>query len=175
MGCGDQVVVFDDDVAHRARSHVQAQALPVIAVVEGDVDLVLRPGEKQAAPHGVLADCVDGRAAGDAVHDFGPGAASVVGAIDVRPHVVEADGVDGGISRPGIESSGVHDRDFGPRNERGRCHVRPVLPAVRGCVDQAVIGADPDAVDIDVRWGDRIDDAAAHGFRRGVISILADA
>ena len=43
-----QVVVLDDEVADRRRRHVQPQRLPVVAVVERDVDRLLGAGEEQA-------------------------------------------------------------------------------------------------------------------------------
>ncbi len=57
----DEVVVLDDDVAHRARGHVQTERLPAAAVVEGDEDLALGGGEKEPAAARVLADRVGRR------------------------------------------------------------------------------------------------------------------
>ena len=51
----DQVVVLDDEVADRRRRHVQPQRLPVVAVVERDVDLRLGAGEQQALALRILA------------------------------------------------------------------------------------------------------------------------
>ena len=171
----DQVVVLDDDIAHRARRHIQTERLPVIAVVKRDEDLLFRAREKQALAHRVLADGIHRRPPGDPVHDLGPRFSAVVRPEDVRPHVVDPDGVDGRVSRLRVEPSGVHHRDLGPWDELRRRHVRPVLAAVRGCVDQAVIGPDPDAVDVDVRRRDRVDDAAPGRLRRRVVLVYPDA
>ena len=44
----DDVIVFDYQIANRARRHIQSQRLPVVAVVERDVDGALGPAEEQA-------------------------------------------------------------------------------------------------------------------------------
>ena len=38
MRADDDVVIVDDQIPNRCRRHVESQRLPVVAVVEGDVD-----------------------------------------------------------------------------------------------------------------------------------------
>ena len=113
----DEVVVVDDDIADRGGGHVLAERLPVVAVVEGEVDCALGAGVEQAFAHRVFADGVDVLVVGNAVDDFVPGLAAVVGAEDVRAEVVEAKGVDGGVGGRVIEVGGLDEGDFAPFGE----------------------------------------------------------
>ena len=146
MGSGDQVVAFDGEVADGAGGHVEAEGLPVVAVVEGDVDLGLGAGVEQALALGIFADGAGGGAVGDAVVDLGPGLAAVVGAEEMRAHVVEAQGVDGGVGGLRVEVAGVHVEDLPEGLQLGGRDVGPVRSAVGGGPDEAVVGAGPDAV-----------------------------
>ena len=91
---------------------------------------------------------------------------------DVRAHVVEPQGVDRRVSRQRVEAAGVHVEDLHPRPERRRSHIAPRHAAVRRRLDHAVVGADPDAIDVDVRRRDGVDDAALGDERR--VGVLAD-
>ena len=106
----DQVVVLDDEIAHRRRRHVQPQRLPVVAIVERHVDLRLGSGEEQPLALRILAHDADRRAAGNAVDDLLPRLAAVVRAVDVRVHVVEPQRVHRRIRRERIEAAGI-DRE----------------------------------------------------------------
>ncbi len=50
--------------------------------------------------------------------------------IDVRTHIVEAEGVDGGVSGLGIEMSGIDQGDFLPGGNLRRGDIGPVLAAI---------------------------------------------
>ena len=63
----------------------------------------------------------------------GPGLAAVARAVDVRTQVVEAEGVDGGVGRVGVEVRGLQQRHLGPGREGGRRLTSvQVLPPSRG-------------------------------------------
>ena len=47
--------------------------------------------------------------------------------------------------------------------------------AIGGDVDQAIVGAGPDAIDVGGRGRDRVDHALLRGLRGGLVAILADA
>ena len=105
MRADDEVVVFDDQIADRRGRHVQPQRLPVVAIVERDVDLRFRSGEEQPLALRILAHDADRRAAGNAVDDLLPRLAAVVRPVDVRVHVVEAERVDRGVGGQRIEAA----------------------------------------------------------------------
>ena len=50
MGSHDDVVVMDDKVSNRRRRHIQAEALPMVAIVDGEIDSPFGPGEQKSAP-----------------------------------------------------------------------------------------------------------------------------
>ena len=172
---GDHVVVLDDEVADRRYRHVQPQRLPVGAIVERYVDGTLGAGKQQALALGIFAHGVDRLAVRNAVDDLGPGLAAVVRAEDVRPQVVEAQRVDCRVGGQRSEASGVHDRHLGPRADARRRDILPGHAVVGRHMDQPVVGADPDPVDVLVRRRDGVDDAARRGLRRRIARILADA
>ena len=130
--CRDRdVVVLDNQIAHGSRRHVEAQRLPVFAIVEGDIDGALRSGEKQAFPLRVFADDVHGLSIRNSPDDFLPGFPGVVRSIDMRTHIVEPEGVDRGVSRLGIEMSGIDEGDFLPgRNCGGVTSVQFFPPSL---------------------------------------------
>ena len=72
MGANHEIIILDDQVANGRRGHVVAQRVPVLALIERDVDGLFRTGKQQAAPFGVLAHDVDDAAVGDAAGDVGP-------------------------------------------------------------------------------------------------------
>ena len=102
-----EVVVLDHQIADRRRRHVQPQRLPVIAIVERDVDLRFGAGEEQSLALRILAHDADRRAAGNAGDDLLPRLAAVVGAVDVRVHVVEAQRVDRRVGGQRIEAARI--------------------------------------------------------------------
>ena len=107
--------------------------------------------------------------AGDAVIDLGPGLAAVVGAPEVRVHVVEAQGVGGGVGRLGVEVAGIHVEDAGPRLDLRRGDVGPFGAAVGGDLDEAVAGAGPQDVDVERGGRERGDGAErrrGHAWKR---------
>src|SRR5437764_18394 len=115
---GDQIVVVDRQIAHRARRHVQPQRLPPVAVIEGNIDLRLAAGEEESAPLRILAHDVDGPAVGNAVRNVRPALAAVARAIDGRAEIVEAEGVDRGVRLAAIAVRRLEERHLRPRHER---------------------------------------------------------
>src|SRR6185503_2032789 len=75
------VIVFDHQIANRARGHIQSQRLPVVPVVKRNVNGPLAPAKQQAAPNRVLSNDVYRSAVAKAVDDFLPRLAAVVRAI----------------------------------------------------------------------------------------------
>ena len=88
----DEVVVLDHEVADRRRRHVQPQRLPVLAVVERDVDLpVSVPANSRPRRFGSSRTALTMPPSGMPCTISRPGLAAVVRAIDVRPQVVQAE------------------------------------------------------------------------------------
>ena len=112
----DQIVVVDHQVADRRGRHVQPQRLPIVAIVERNINGPLRSGEEQALAHRIFAHRVD-RPIRQAADDLLPGFAAVVRAVDVRLQIVEAEAVDGGVDGLVVEVRRVKLRDFAPRRE----------------------------------------------------------
>ena len=138
-----QVVVVHHQIADRSGRHVQAQRLPIVAIVEADEDGQFGGGEQQALAHRVFADRID-RAVGQAAHRLCPRGAAIVGAIDVRLQVVQAKAIDSGVRRVVVEVRSVELRHLTPGSHGLRGDVFPRLAAIAREVDQAIVGARPE-------------------------------
>ena len=146
----------------------------MLAIIERHVDLALGAGEQQTFALRILAHGIDRRAVGNAVGDRGPGPAAVVRAVDVRPHVVEPQRVDRGVGGLRVEVAGVDDRHLHERLQLRRRDVVPRRAAVGGHLHQPVVGADPDAVDVERRRRDGVDHAALGRLGAVGAAVLAD-
>ena len=132
----------------------------MIAVVERDVDRLLAPCEKKSALFRIFADGVDDAAGRNAIRDFHPALAAVARAENVRSQIVETERIDRRIGTLRIEMRGLHDRDFRPGHQLRRGDISPRFSAVGRDVDQSVVRAGPDAIDIERRRREGVDDAA---------------
>ena len=110
-----EIVVLNQQVTHRGCGHVQPQRLPMIAIVEGNVNCALSAGKEQTLALGIFTHRIHILIGGNAVDDFGPGLAGVARAVNVRTQIVETQRVDGGVGRLRIEVAGFDDRNLLPR------------------------------------------------------------
>src|SRR5207253_9016655 len=97
MGTGNEVGAVNGEIADRSRRQIQLQRLPVVAIVERNIDGMLGAGEEQAAAHGIFAYSVDGGIVGNAGSNLLPALAAIASAIDVSVQIIEAETIDGGI------------------------------------------------------------------------------
>ena len=133
------------------------------------------PAYSRPARLGSFADGVDEIVVGDAVDDFGPGRAEIVGAKGIRFAIVGLV-----VLRREIRGSGLVRRTFDEadadeiRETFGR-DVSPTLAAVESNVHVAVVGAGPDGVHIMTRGCDgengRVDFGAVLIFGDGAPGI----
>src|ERR1700687_5732006 len=105
---------MDHEVANRGRWHIESEWLPLIAVVEGEVDGALGPGEQESSPHRILADRIYYLVAGNPADDLLPAFPSIARPIDVRVQIVELEPVDGGVSGLVIEVRRFQLRHLAP-------------------------------------------------------------
>ena len=78
---------MDDEVSDGGGGHIEAEGLPIVAIVEADEDGEFGGSVEQAFADGIFADGVDGPI-GEAADGFPPGGPAFVGAIDVGLEVV---------------------------------------------------------------------------------------
>src|SRR5579864_2564181 len=98
MSPHNYVVAVDDEVAHGSGRQVELQRLPLVAIIERDVNRALGSGEEQAFTFAIFPDRVSRLVIGQTVGDLLPGLAAVVRAVDIRMQVIETETVDGRIS-----------------------------------------------------------------------------
>ena len=110
-----KIVVLDQQVANRCRRHIEPQRLPVIAVVERDINRPLRSGKQQSNPSCVLAHRVHILIRRNAVGNFGPALPAVARAIDVRMEIIQPQRVDRRVCSLGVGVARLDHRDFLPR------------------------------------------------------------
>ena len=146
----------------------------MIAVVERDINRSLSAGEKQTFAFRILAHDIGVFVGRNAVVDFLPGRPGIARAIDMRPQVIESEGVDRRVCGVLIEVAGFDDRNFLKRLKLWRRNVRPMRAAIAGDLNQAIVGTRPDAIDIQRRGRHRVNHAALCGLRRWLRAKLAD-
>src|SRR5262249_56699615 len=100
----------DRDVPDRADGQVHLERLPMVAIVEGDVDALLRPGVEKPPALRIFADDVDVAADGNSLSDRRPRLSAVPRAVDVRADVVQAIAVHGGIDRGRVDARRLGNR-----------------------------------------------------------------
>src|ERR1700710_798662 len=92
---------------------------------------------------GVFANSAGGRPVGYAVVDLLPSLATVVGAEQVRAHVVETERVYGSVSGLRVKMAGIHFKDLPERLQLGRGDIVPMRAGI-GCGPyETIIGACP--------------------------------
>src|SRR5580658_7624771 len=164
------MIGVDVEVADRGAGQILAQRLPVIAVVEADVDGGLGAGEEQAGLLGIGAQTVHPASgalvAGQAVDDADPGLAAVGGAPDER-HVSVHVGGQGSAAIGGYAAGDVGGIGVGAcldgveagvgRYVRDVADVVPGFAAIEGVVDLAVAAHGPDHTAFDRGDGEVVD------------------
>ncbi len=148
MRADHDVVFVNHEIADGGRRHVGAQRMPVVAVVDGEINGPFRTRIQQAFALGILAHGVHGLVRGDAVDDEFPCEPAVVRAIDVGPKIAQAQLVDRSVDGVVVEVRGVELRDFVPRLQIGRRDVLPVPAAIAREVDESIVRSGPDGVEV---------------------------
>ena len=156
----NQIVLVNPQIAHGGVRQVELERLPVVAVVEGDPHAGFGSGEQQTLPHGIFADGIDRRALRQPVRDQPPGLPAVMGAVNVRTEIVDAEAADRSIGGFVIEMRSAKLRDLAPGRDLGRRDVFPVGAAVSRNPEQAIVGARPNGGHVFERRRQRINDAA---------------
>ena len=135
------------------------------------MDRLLGAAEEQAAPDRILPDHVHDPGSRQPADDLLPALPAVPRAEDVRPQIVEPQGVDRRIGGLRVEAARFEDAHLRPGHELFRRDVLPGLPAVRGPVDETVVGAGPDHLAVFRRRRQRVDHAALlrSGLRRAAV------
>src|SRR6476620_4849096 len=68
----NNVILMDHKITDGRRRHVEPERLPVVAVVDREVDRLFGAREKQALAYGVLSNYVDDTAVRNTVNDLFP-------------------------------------------------------------------------------------------------------
>ena len=107
-GC-HQIVIFNNHVTHGACSHVQAERLPVIAIIKGNIDSALCCGKEHSTAHRIFTHGIHIFIGGNPVDDFCPGLAGIVRAQNVWTQIVQAERVDGRVRGLYVKVAGFND------------------------------------------------------------------
>ena len=169
VGADDQVVALDGDVPIRCVRQIQGERLPVVPIVEGDLDAALGSREQQPPldrigpdhPRHAAADFVC-RQAGD---DLRPGPAEIPGPVEVRRVVAQPDEFNGGIGGARLPRRRFDARDVRPAGigQPGDAHVSPGFAFVPREMNEAVAGPDPDGTAGHSRRGNGLNGTLAPG------------
>src|SRR5512133_4030652 len=118
------------EIADRSDRKIQLQWLPVVTVVEADIDAEFSSSEEQSTPNRVFANGVDERALGNSLPKRLPCLAAIASAIDVRPHILDAVAINGSVGGLLVKMRGVDNADFAPRGKLRRRYVFPVFAII---------------------------------------------
>ena len=118
------------EIAHGRVRQIELQRLPIVSIVEGNVNGAFRAGEEQTFANRIFAHHVAGAAIGNIFCDFRPRFAEIARAVNVRAQIVEPERIDRGVRRARLEVRSFDDRNFAPRLQLRRRHVLPRFSAV---------------------------------------------
>jgi len=123
--------------------------LPVVAIVERNVNRALCGGKEHSAAHRIFAHGIHVFIRGNAIDGFSPGLAGVARAQNVRAQIVETKRVNGGVGCLRVKVAGLDDLDLLECRHIRRRDFIPLLAAIKREMDAAIVGAGPNTVDIE--------------------------
>src|SRR5438094_625336 len=129
----------------------------MIAIVERNIDGAFGSCKQQTLALRVLAYHVGILIIRNALRNFGPGSTSVSRAINVRPQIVEPESIDGRIRCVLVKVAGVKNRNLLPCFQLLWRHIGPVSAAISGSLNQAIISAGPNEIDVQRRSRNCVD------------------
>ena len=152
------------DPVHRRHRHVVHERLPVVPVVERDVEDVLGAEIEEPGPHRILVDVarVAERTVRDALDDLLEALAVVVGAVHVRLEVALLVMLDRQVGLAGLVGRRVNAAHDAVRRQIRDVvgHVAPGPAPVPRDVHEPVVGPGPHHVRVEGRLGEGVDHAA---------------
>src|SRR6266566_6042628 len=157
---------MDRKVAHGRVRQIELQRLPIVSIVEGNIDGTFRSREEQALAHRIFAHHVARSAIGNPFCDFRPRFSEIARAVNVRAQIIKPERIDRGIRRARVEVRRFDNGNFAPRLQSRRRHVLPGFSAVARDVNQSVVRARPDGVRFFERRSNRVNNAAMLSFFR---------
>src|SRR5207245_11622693 len=130
-----------------SRRNVQAQRLPVIAIIKRNVNRAFSSGEQKTFALRILAYRIHVFGLRNTIRDLGPSCAGVAGAKDVRPQIIEPQSIDRSVRHIFVVVARFDNRDFPEGLELRWCDVFPSLAAIAREMNEAIVSPRPDAVD----------------------------
>src|SRR5579862_6575840 len=88
MGSHDKIVALNYQVVHRGSWQIQFERPPIAAVVERNVNAILRTCVKKSVLLRIFADCPHKTAVGNAIGELCPALAVVAGLIHVGSKII---------------------------------------------------------------------------------------
>ena len=148
MRSNAKIVAFNDQIANRGRGQVQPQRLPVISIVERNVDGAFGSCKQQTLSLRILAYHVGILVVRNAVRNLSPVSTSVARTINVWPQIVEPESIDGRIRCVLVKVAGVKNRNLLPCFQLLWRHIGPVSAAIGRPMNQPIIGTGPNKINV---------------------------
>ncbi len=140
---GDEIVLLESEIVNGHERHVQAQGLPVIAVIERDVNALFSSRVQQNFANGILAHHAHEIDVANAADGLLPGLTKIMGTENVRMQVVEAVAIDRGVRGAGVEVRSFQHIDGAPNGERWWRDVFPSRAGIFRQLDISIVAANP--------------------------------
>ncbi len=141
---GYEVVTLHGEVGDGHDGQIELEGLPVGAVVERNVHAGFSTRIQQTFARRVGAEYAGEMLRRNAFGDEFPGAAVVLGFVEIRRIVADFVAGAGYVNTAFIERIGINAVDHHPFGHTGRRHILPVAPAVAADMNEAVVGAGPE-------------------------------
>src|SRR5436305_10999271 len=109
-----QVIAFDNEIANRSRAHIQPQRLPVLTVIERNMNGALCAGKQQTLSFRILAHDVGIFVRWNTIRDLSPVRATIARAVDMWMKIVKPQSIDRCVSSVLIEVTGIDNRNLLP-------------------------------------------------------------
>src|SRR5207245_1844865 len=165
-----EAVIFHHQIMNRDRRQIEFQRMPRSATISGKGDAALGPKIENLGAHRIDSDRVPRDVLRELAIQTRPRLAKVGRLVEVGMHVIEPVRVDDNVSSAGVEARrfdhAYRSPLWYPTHRRG--HILPVLAAIAGYVNQAVVAPNPDQILLRRRFGD--DEDRVINFDAGVVA-----
>ncbi len=122
---------------------IELQALPVLTIIERQVNTMAGAGVQQPRQGGILAHHVDELTLRQAVTDFTPARAGVVGDISAWREIIQPVPVDGHIGGIRVSRRRIDEIDPAPVLQAGGRDIVPSGTAIGGQMHPSIVASDP--------------------------------
>ena len=167
MRTHDQIIVLECEIRNRTYRQIALKRLPILSVVETDVEPVFRSGIQQSFTRAV---CPDGSSEVHPVNpvvNAGPGFTIIFRLIDIGREIIQLVPSAYKIGRAGAMRIDFNGIPHHPLRNAARSHIAPVFSLITAHVDQTIVATTPKQASFDGTFSRRKNGAIV--FDAGIV------